>query len=480
MPLPEVSILTKEEKELIHSKALELLGEVGMRIRDPEIVKFLLDAGCKSKDEKRVIFPESLVEESLKTVPKKFTLYNREGEVVANLGEGTRIFAPGSAAIKILDFGAKEPRLPLLYDLKNLVILVDSLKNIEAQSTALVPDDVPNAIKDAVRLYVILKYSNKPIVTGAFTIENLTLMFEMMKAIREDYAEKPWAIFDVTISSPLTWSEITVRNLYDLSREGIPAEIISMPQMSATSPATIAGSLVLHHTEILSGITISQLINPGAPVIYGGSTAILQPNFALPLITAPESILLAWSYREMARYLGVPAHTYLGLSDNKVIDYQAGAQSMYSALAAVVGGFDIISGPGMMENELVQSLEKLVLDNEAAGMVKRVSQGYQMGEEQLAVDIIKKVAELDKHEFLSQKHTRKNIRKEFYFPDQNIWDVSSRDRWDGQDSLHRAHTMVEKILKEYEPHVLPSDKLEKLNSVYEKLWNKISEKPKYV
>ncbi len=480
MPKPEIFLLTNNEKEVVHSKALIILEDLGMEIKDKEIVNFLIKNGCKLKNGERVIFPEDVVNNALKTVPKEFKIYDRDGEFIATLGEGAELFAPGSAAIKILDFESKEPRLPQLNDLKNLVIIVDYLKNIQVQSTALVPDDVSNLIKDAVRLYVILKYSNKPIVTGAFTIENLPLMIEMLKAIREDYSERPWTIFDVTISSPLTWSEITIRNLYDLSKEKIPAEIISMPQMSATSPATVAGSLVLHHAEVLSGITISQLVNPGTPVIYGGSTAILEPNFALPLITAPESILLSLSYNEMAKYIKLPTHTYLSLSDNKILDYQAGAQTMYSALAAVLRKFDVISGPGMLENELVQSLEKIVLDNEIAGIVKRVSLGYDIEEDQLALDVIRNVVNTKKHEFLSQIHTKRYLRKEFYFPTYNIWDVSSRDKWDGKDSLHHAHLIVEKILKEYTPHKLIPEKLENLNLVYENLWKKTHQSPVYI
>lgn len=479
MPKPKISILSPSEKEEIHSKAITLLEEVGVSIQDKKVTEFLLKEGCKIKNGK-ILFSEDMVNESLKTVPHRIDLYNRDGNHVATLGEEALVFNPASAAIKILDFKSNEPRFPTLDDVKKLAILVDSLKNIDAQSTAVVPSDVPNSIKDAVRLYVILKYSNKPVITGAFTIENLGIMIDMLRVIREDYKKKPWVIFDVSLSTPLTWSELIIRNLFDLAKEKIPAEIISAPQMGATSPATIAGSLLLHHSEILSGIVISQLTNPGAPVIYGGFTAVLQPNYVVPLITAPESILLMLSYREMAKYLDIPVHTYMALSDNKILDYQAGGETMYSALAAAMDGFDIISGPGVLENDLVQSFEKLVLDNEVVGIVKRIKKGYEMGADELAFDIIKEVAILEKHQFLSQKHTKKYLRKEFHFPDSSVWNVTSRDRWDRRDAVEHAHEKVEKILSEYKPNMLSEEKLKKLDRVYRELWSKTSEPIKYV
>lgn len=140
------------------------------------------------------MIPEELAKEALKKAPKTFDLYDRDGKYIATLGEGANIFAPGSAAIYMIDHRSKDVRPPLLEDLKNAVIITDYLKNVDAQSTMLVPDDLPPQVRDFSRLYVVIKYSKKPVVTGAFTVENIKFMFDMMKVIRDDFNKRPRAL----------------------------------------------------------------------------------------------------------------------------------------------------------------------------------------------------------------------------------------------------------------------------------------------
>ena len=334
MARPVLSLLTLEEARLVHNKALEVLSTIGVKFEDPEVARIMLSAGSVEHNG-RVLIPEELVKEALKATPKRIELYNRDGERVATLGETALIFNPGSAAIKILDYGSKIPRSPLMNDLKKLVVVVENLTHIQAQSTALVPEDIPLEIRDAVRLYPILKYSKKPIITGAFTVENLPIMLKMLKVIREDAWKRPFTIFDVCPSPPLSWSTVTSRNLMDLARAHVPAEIISMPGLGSTAPVTVAGALIQHHAEVLSGIVLAQLVSKGAPVIYGGSPLLAQPRYGTPLIVAPEALLVSLGYRDMARLLDLPVHTYMGLSDAKLVDYQAGAESVsYTHLRA--------------------------------------------------------------------------------------------------------------------------------------------------
>lgn len=472
-----MSILSPDEIELVNSEALRLLEDVGIRVDNSKASDILIQNGCVLKDG-RISIPENAVREALSKSPNNFDLFDREGKKVTTIGSGSMLFDPGSAAIQILDYGNRIPRTPLLSDLKKVVILVDYLKNIGAQSTALVPDDVPLQIRDAVRLYVILKYSSKPMITGAFTVDNIRTMFQMMKAIRDDFDKKPWSIFDVTSSSPLSWSNVSASNLIDLARSRIPAEIISMPQMGATSPATIAGSLVQHHAEVLSGITIAQFANPNSPVIYGGSTAVLHPKYAVPLITAPESLLLTLSYRQMAKFLNIPSHTYMGISDGKVMDFQTGAESLYSAALSSLAGFDVISGPGMLGNELVQSLEKLVLDDDVVGIAKRVSRGYEIGDEERAFEVIRNVISGNTHNYFGQRHTKKFVRQEFYSA--SVWDTTARASWDGKDAYEHARQTVERVLNEYNPSIMSADVQGRLDEVNGSLWRSVGMNPMQV
>lgn len=477
MPKPLLTVLSREEALEIHSKALDLLSRVGVRFEDPEVAKILLDAGA-TRSNGRILIPEEMVSEALKNTPKRIDLYDRDGKKVATLGDGALIFNPGSAAIKILDYGAAEPRTPTLEDLKNLVLVVENLEFIEAQSTALVPGDAPIEIRDVVRLYPILKYSRKPVITGAFTAENMPVMLEMLRVVREDAWRRPFTIFDACPSPPLSWSKVTSRNIVDLARAGVPSEIISMPGLGATAPVTVAGATTLHHAEVLSGIVLAQTVSRNAPVIYGGSPALMHPRFGTTLITAPESILVSLAYRDLARFLDLPTHTYMGLSDSKLIDYQSGAEEAYSALLATLAGFDVISGPGMLEFESTQSLEKLVLDNEVCGLVKRVSRGFGVSVDEIATEVIEETVLRKGGNFLLSPHTRKHLRKDVHIP--QVWDSTPRSRWSGRSIYDEAHATVIKILKEGSYHELSPDVMNELNKFYEKLWMKTSSKPKYV
>ena len=477
MPKPSLAVLSRDEVLEIHNKAIDLLSRVGVKFEDPEVAKILLDAGA-TESNGRVLIPEEIVNEALKNTPKKIDLYDRDGRKLTTLGENASIFNPGSAAIKILDYGASEPRTPTLEDLRNLVIVVENLEFIEAQSTALVPGDAPIEIRDVVRLYPILRYSRKPIVTGAFTVENISIMLDMLKVVREDAWRRPFTIFDACPSPPLSWSKVTSRNVVDLAKAGVPSEIISMPGLGATAPVTIAGATVLHHAEVLSGVVLAQLVSKGAPVIYGGSPTLMHPRFGTALITAPESVLVALAYRDLAKFLGLPTHTYMGLSDSKLVDYQSGVEGAYSALLAALAGFDVISGPGMLEFESVQSLEKLVLDNEVCGLVKRISRGFEISSEEVATEVIEETVLRKGGNFLTHPHTRKYLRRELHIP--RVWDSTPRSRWSKKSIYDEAHVTVTRLLKEGTYHELSSDVLNELNKVYEALWVKTGSKPKYV
>ena len=159
---------------------------------------------------------------------------------------------------------------PYTPDLVRVVKVAEMLPQIDAQSTAVVCNEVPKDIGDLYRLYVVLMHSEKPVVTGSFSIKTLGAMIEMLAIFaggRKALAEKPQAVFDVCPSPPLIWSEFGAENLIALARAGVPAEIVSMPLAGAAAPVTLLGSITQHAAECLSGITIHQLANPARPLL---------------------------------------------------------------------------------------------------------------------------------------------------------------------------------------------------------------------
>ena len=470
MPAPSLKLLERSDIEIIHEKALEILEKTGVYIDNEEALKLLSNAEATIKG-KVVKIPRDLVEYCLKSTPSRVLLYDRKGRPYAEIGGDEVYFDPGSAATKILDYGSTEPRSPTLNDLAKLVKLVDALKNIKLQSTALVPSDVPIRLRDRVRLYIVLKNTIKPVVTGAFSVDGVYDMAKMLEIVIGDYEKKPYAIFDVCPSPPLKWSYITSQNLIDCAKRGIPIEIIPMPQLGATSPVTIAGSLLQHHAEALSGIVLAQLARRGSPVIYGGSPCEFCMRYGTANIVSPETLLLSTAYIEIAKYFGLPTHAYMAISDSKTLDYQAGVEVSLSGIIAVLKRVNVVSGPGMLEFENTQSLEKLVLDNDVCGYLLRLLRGFEITEETLAVDVISGVGFTGT--FLKERHTVKHLRKEHYFP--KVFDRSPRYYWKigkARPALETAHLLVDKIIREHEPEPLPLDIEKELDKFYESMFKK--------
>jgi len=448
---------------------LKILEEVGVKIYNDTALKLLADAGAEIDfDNKLACIPQHLVKESLVKAPSTIRLYSRNGKHDRIL-EGNRItYNPGSAALYILDSKTGEVRRPVPRDLADLVRLTDALKHIQAQSTALVVSDAPEAIVDRYRLYIVLKNSPKTIITGTFTIDGLYDMKRMLEAVvggEKELARKPMAIFDTCPSAPLKWSELLSQNLIDCAKFRIPAEIISMPQLGATGPATLAGSLVQHNAEFLSGLVMAQLTNPGAPVIYGGSPTTLDPKFATACLGAIETMMLGCSYAQIGKYYGLPTHMYLGLSDTKVIDAQCGFESGIAIVLGALAGINVISGPGMLNFENCQSLEKLVVDDAICGMALRLVEGVRVDDETLALDLIRKVGPGGM--YLAEKHTLQWFKKEQYIPSQLI-DRQEFKAWKtagSKDTAQRAREIVERTLKEHQPEPLPPDIEKDLDNV---------------
>ncbi|MHA1905007.1 MAG: trimethylamine methyltransferase family protein, partial [Candidatus Thorarchaeota archaeon] len=279
--MTRIQFLSKDEIRDIHSASLEVLEKTGVVISNPDAIDLLRKNGC-TIDSETVKFPGSLVEESIKKVPDSFKLFSRDGQDSMEVGGDNILFSPASTAIYFSDRETGEIRRAETPDMVQLARLVDALENIQTQSTAVVPSDVPTSIADLYRIYAILKNSTKPIITGAFSKETMIDNINLLGAVAggvESLAEKPRAVFDCCPSSPLHWSEDTSQNLIDCATFGIPANIVPAPLMGATGPVTISGTLIQANVEFLSGVVISQLVKPGAIVVSGGAISVLDMRY---------------------------------------------------------------------------------------------------------------------------------------------------------------------------------------------------------
>jgi len=466
---PRLKFLNHETIERVVAEAYDLLNDPGVRVHSDRALRLLAEHGADVDFEAQVAcIPADLARQAVETAPSSFHLYDADGNPVVHYGGDDVQFDPGSAAIEILDHGAIHSRAPVTADCVRFVKLADGLDALDAVATSLVCADVPRGIADLYRLYLVLLHTGKPVVTGAFAVETWEVMKDMLVAVvggEESLAEKPRAVFDVCPSPPLLWSEITCENLMDCARYWIPAELVSMPLTGATGPATLLGAVVQHAAECLSGVTIHQLVNPGAPIVWGGSPAAFDMRTGTTPMGAIETMMIDCSYAEVGKYLGLPTHAYLGMSDSKVVDGQCGFESGIGAVLGALAGVNMISGPGMLDFESCFSLEKLVIDAEIVGMAKRLVAGMVERETPLALEIVRQVGHAGN--FLTTEHTRRWFREELFIPGPVV-DRDFRRDWEakgGLDVTERAHRRVEEIIAAYEPKELSPGVVRELEAI---------------
>ncbi|MDZ7263283.1 MAG: trimethylamine methyltransferase family protein [candidate division KSB1 bacterium] len=467
MHRPLLEMIDNQKVERILAEAYSVLEKVGVLIENEEAIALLESAGARvDRKNRKVYFPLVLIERCVKSAPSSITIYDRNEQPAMQLSGNNIHFDPGSAALTILDWKSQRQRKPVTQDLIHLSRLTHFLNNLAAQSTGLISSDVPQEIADRYRLFIALQNSTKPIVTGTFALDAFDSMKSMLIAVRggaENLRQKPLAIFDCCPSPPLKWSNLTCQNLIDCAKAGIPAELVSMPLTGATSPGTIAGALVQHAAESLSGVVIHQLAHARSPIIWGGSPAAFDMRHGTTPMGAIETMMIDSAYAKIGKYLDLPTHAYMALSDAKLLDAQAGLETGMGAVIAALSGINVISGPGMLDFESCQSLEKLVIDNEICGMALRLARGIEL-RTGFAADLYGDI--YDGEHFLTSDHTRQWLRDEFYFPS-GVIDRANYQSWlttDGRSAGERAHQLVHELLKKEVP-LLDQHAIEELRHI---------------
>jgi trimethylamine--corrinoid protein Co-methyltransferase len=467
---PKLEFLTGAQIGQILDEAFQLLQKPGIKVQNEEARQLLASAGADVNEETFVArIPEKAVREALQTVPTEFFLYDRRGNPKVRYGGDAVHFDPGSSAVQILDPDTGEHKTSETKDLARIVKVAEMLPQYDAQSTAVVCNEVAKEIGDLYRLYVVLMLSEKPIVTGAFSNKNPQVMFDMLALFtggRDGLAATPQAVFDVCPSPPLIWSSFGAGNLIQLARAGVPAEIVSMPLAGAGAPVTLLGSITQHAAECLSGITIHQLAKPGSPIVWGGAPAIFDMRKGGTPMGAIETAMLDASYAQVGKSLGMPTHGYLCATDGKVVDAQAGLESGMTALIGALAGINMISGAGMIDFLACHSPEKLTIDAEIIGMAKRLVEGVIVHTDPFATAFYDNIN--FKADFLKQRLTRDLFPKEQYLPS-NIIDRDSMRGWQNNGSLdtfQRAKARANDLVSKYQrPDVALEHEQELVNFV---------------
>ncbi len=452
---PQLNVLSSDLIQQILAEAKRILGELGIEVRGKALRQRLLDHGIKTDASgERLLFSPDLVDWAVAQCPSSFTLYGRDGEAHAKIGGDIVNFVAGSSGLKFQHHYTGQIKEPTTPDFVSYVRLGDGLEHIPYLATVVSTVDVEVEISDAWRLYLCLANSKKPVVSGAFTEHGTPRMAELMVLFRQDKADliaRPMSIFTITATGNFRYGEDSCQNLLDCVEWGIPVEIVPVTLMGLIAPVTLVGSLVFHCVDTLAGIVMAQIVKPGAPVLYGGAPAEFHMKEATSPVAGIKAFQLDIAYVEIAKYLGLPAQSYMALSDSKFIDAQAGAETFGSALLAALAGVNSVSGPGMLDYLMVFNLAKLVFDNEVCGQALELVKEIEVVEDLPAIDLARQL--LNEQHLVTAEHTKRHWENHLYLPSE-IYDRANRENWSKRGSARlaqRCATEVDRRLAAYVP-----------------------------
>lgn len=444
--------LTDSDVEQIHRTAMRVFSEVGVQVNLDEALALFKRAGAKVDSSTRIVkFEEEMVLDLVRQAPSNITMCGREpdGSLDMEIG-GTRVYmGTGGTALNVQDPGADDNRPSQLADIPNMARLVNELENIHYYMLNIFPHDVDREDIDVNRFGAALNGTKKHIMGGVYTVEgvrNVIKMAEMIAGSPEALRQRPFISMVACVISPFKLDEVYGRLAMEVARNHIPLVMPAEPLCGATAPVTLAGNVVVECVDTLTGVMLTQLINPGTPVLFGCVASITDLRDMKYLAGAVEMGLLNAAASQMAQFYELPIYATAGMSDSKVNDSQAGYESaMTNIMVALAGGNFIHDAAGFLDFCMTASFDKLVIDNEIIGMVMRAVEGIRVDEETLAFDEVVKAGPAG--HFVSSRHTRRNMRTEQYVP--TLSDRENRDVWVGQgskDARHRATEVARNVL----------------------------------
>jgi len=450
--LPVYDLLKTCEVDRIHKASMHILSEFGIDFYDDKIKDVFAEHGAELNGD-TVRLDSGLVEEFVAKAPDKFTQLARNPERNVVIGDRQMVFAPvyGPPFVRGMD-GVR--RKGTLEDFQNFVRLAYTSPYIHHSGGTIVEvNDRPTETRHLDMLYSHIKYSDKPFmgsVTSSGNASDSVKMAEILfgaDRIRED----PALLSLINASSPRRYDRrmLGVLKVYAKARQAM----IITPFILAGSmgPVSITGALAQQNAETLAGIALTQMIESGTPVVYGSFITNLDLRSGMPVFGSPESQLALYASAQLARRYGLPFRGGGMFTSSKISDAQAAYESMNVMLPTVMAGTNfVLHAAGWLENGLVSSYSKFILDCEVLGMMIKWSEGLDVSQRELneALKSIGKVEPGGHH--LATELTMKRYRNVFYSSD--VFDYKNFDDWKnkgGKEASKRGLEMAENLLNCY-------------------------------
>ena len=457
--------LSPEQIKTVHEASMKILEKTGITYEQSleDTVQMLEDNGAAiDRDRKKISFSNDMITEQVAKAPEKVVLCGQDPKNDLHLTENRVHLGTGGAAIKILDMETGRVRSTTLKDLYDVSRLVDQLDNIHFLVRPCIATDIDKADYDINMFYACLAASSKHVMAGVNDEQGLHNVIEMASMIAkglDKLTERPFiSVITSFAISPLKLCTQSTHIMQEANRNRIPVALSSAPMAGSTSPLTMAGTLAQLHAEQLAGITICQLTNPGAPLLYGGIPGMANLKTMGYSGGAVECGMMNAAIHQLSNHIKVPNYNSAGLSDSKVPDAQAGYEKAFTALLASMGGANYIHhSAGMLESMLTIAHEQFVIDDEIIGNCCKVLKGIDVDAEHLALEVIESVG--PGGNFMTSPHTMTHLRTEYYNGN-GVTDRKSREKWEQDGSLdtrQRALGIARKFLAGSKPSYIPEE-----------------------
>jgi trimethylamine---corrinoid protein Co-methyltransferase len=454
---PYFELLSQTQIEDLHVASLEVLERTGVKILSNSARELLKKAGAITNDTNDIVkIPSRLVDRALSSATHYITLANRSGEPFLKVGGYYSYFGTGSDTPYVLDGATGQKRKAVKDDVARASRLCDALSNIDFVMSMGLVSDVPTNASFLHEFEAMLLNTKKPILFCSKDRKDLSNAVEIAALVSGSLGklqENPFIVHYAEPISPLTHYKDPLDQLEYCAQNFIP--IIYTPGLAAgaAAPVTLAGAVVVVNCENLAGLVIHQLINPGAPFIYGGTVTRLDMSDGAYTHGTPEHFVGSCARAALGHYYNLPIFGVAGRTDSKILDAQAGIEASISILMEALSGANLIHDMGYMATGQITSDDMIVMCDEIIALVKRLLRGFEVSPETLALDVINQVGPGGC--FLDHDHTFKHFRNEFLIL--KCMDRKSLATWDregGESFAAKVRSRVEKILVEHKPEPL--------------------------
>ncbi len=452
--------LTEAEIKAIYSTALRLLSGLGLGEVPPRLMADLIRAGADDRGDGRVRFAPALVEDAIAGAAKRFPLHGRDPDRTIEVGGDAVHFGTGGAAVQTLDLDSGVYRPSTLRDLHNFTRLQDTLENVSWFTRCCVATDVPEIRDlDINTAYALMKNTTKPVATSftlAETVAPIVHLFDIAAGGDGAFSKRPFVKAHISpIISPMRFGEDAVEVLYECIAYNIPVSNITAAQSGATAPATLAGFLAQSLAETLASLVMVHAIKPGFPMVFSNWPLVIDLRTGAFAGGGGEIAVLNAASAQVSNWLGLPSGVACSMTDAKAIDAQYGAEKALTALAAGLGGGNLIyESSGMTASLLGASFEAFVLDDEMIGSVYRTMRGIEVSEETLGYEAICG-AVLGEGHFLGTDQTLAAMERDYLYP--KLADRNTPRGWEedgAKTAWERANTEARRVLAEHTPDYL--------------------------